>query len=153
MSVLNHFTAFNEEMSGIARKFGAELRADWGIKVSSASAKGLKTQLRSNAAKRHGVVDRIGAKFPRHGIYRTVGAGRGQGGSIGSSWKDKTGKIKHVAPSSMGKMNSGNRKAIDWLSPTLDKYNEIVADRAAEHFAIIGQQIVLNGIPETKTRR
>lgn len=153
MSTLNHFKAYNEEMSRIARQFGAELRSDWGIKVADASASGLKSQLKANAGKRYGVVDRIGAKFPRHGIYRTVGAGRGQGGSIGSSWRDKNGNIKRTNQNSLGKMNTVNRKSVDWLEPTLDKFNEIVADRAAAHFATIGQQIVLNGIPETKTRR
>lgn len=140
-------------MSLIARQFGAELRSDWGIKVADASASGLKSQLKANAGKRYGVVDRIGAKFPRHGIYRTVGAGRGQGGSIGSSWRDKNGNLKRTRSLSLGKMNTGNRKAINWLSPTMDRFNEVVADRAAAHFATIGQQIALSGIPETKIRK
>lgn len=153
MSVLNHFQAYNAEMQQIARQFGAELRADWAVKVTNPTAQGLMAKLKANAGKRNAVVDRIAAKFPRHGIYRTVGAGSGQGGAIGSSWRDKNGNVKRTRSLSLGKMNTGNRKAISWLSPTMDKFNEVVADRAAAHFATIGQQIALSGIPDTKIRK
>lgn len=129
------------------------LRAEWGMTVKNATSGGLSTTLKTNAGKKYGVVDRIGAKFPRHGIFVMKGAGRGQGGSVGSSWRDKTGAIKRTNPNSLGKMNSRNRKAADWLSPTMDRYNEIVADRASHHFAEVAQRIVLSGIPETKIRK
>lgn len=153
MGTLNHFTAYNQEMQQLARQFGAELRSEWGMKVANASTGGLKSQLKANAGRRYGVVDRVAAKFPRHGIFRMVGAGRGQAGSVGTTWRDKNGQTKRTNPNSFGKMDTGNRRAADWLSPTLDKFNEIVADRAAAHFATIGQQIALSSIPTTKTRR
>lgn len=153
MSALDHFTEYNIEMREIARKLGMTLRAEWGMSVKNATTDGLASTLKSNAAKRHGVVDRIGAKFPRHGIFVMKGAGRGQGGSVGSSWRDKTGKTKRTNPNSLGKMNSRNRRAADWLSPSMDRYNEIVADRANHHFATVAQKIVLSGIPETKIRK
>lgn len=139
-------------MRFLARQMGFELRGEWGFTVQNATSEGLGAQLKSNAGVKNGIVDRVAAKFPRHGIYRMHGAGRGQGGNIGSTWRNKDGQLMRAQPSSKGKMATGNRRRADWLGPTLDKYNKLIADRAAAHVATIGQQLTLEGIPETKKR-
>lgn len=132
---------------------GAELRNEWAMIVDHPTNDGVASKLKTNTRKNYGVVDRIGAKFPRHGIFVEKGARKGYGGVIGSSWYDKQGTRKKTNPNSFGKMNTGNSLAKPWLAPTLDKYTQIVADRAANHFANIAQQIVLSSIPTTKLKR
>lgn len=78
---------------------------------------------------RYGLIDRIGFSFPRHGIYIHKGAGRGQGGYIGSSWTKlkiingmevSTGIVRHTNPSSInGEQGTGNRKAYPWFDPVI----------------------------------
>lgn len=56
---------------------------------------------------KYGLIDKLGFSFPRHGIYIHKGAGRGQGGYIGSSWTKlkvingievSTGIVRHTSP-------------------------------------------------------
>lgn len=78
---------------------------------------------------KYGLINRIGFSFPRHGIYIHKGAGRGQGGYIGSHWTKlkvingieiSTGIVRHTALSSInGKQGTGNRKAYRWFDPVI----------------------------------
>lgn len=60
--------------------------------------------------------------LPRYGVFLEKGAGRGYGGAKGSSWyrKGDTSKRIKTNPKSLGKMDSGNRKAYPFLNPAID---------------------------------
>lgn len=91
---------------------------------------------------KYGLIDKLGFSFPRHGIYIHKGAGRGQGGYIGSSWTKlkvingievSTGIVRHTSPDSInGEQGTGNRKAYPWFDPVirnrLSELMEIVTD-------------------------
>ncbi len=78
--------------------------------------------------RRYGDIERIGFKFMRHLIFVHKGAGRGMGGSKGSSWVTSSGQRKKTNQRSLGKMNRGNRLAKRWLSPVLDREVPKLAD-------------------------
>ena len=91
---------------------------------------------------KYGLIDKLGFSFPRHGIYIHKGAGRGQGGYIGSSWTKlkvingievSTGIVRHTSPDSInGEQGTGNRTAYPWFDPVirnrLSELMEIVTD-------------------------
>lgn len=89
---------------------------------------------------KYGLVNRLGFSFPRHGIWLHKGAGRGQGGWIGSHWNKlkvingveiDTGIERHTNPASInGLQGTGKRRAYEWFDPVIDanigKLEEIV---------------------------
>ena len=89
---------------------------------------------------KYGLVNRLGFSFPRHGIWLHKGAGRGQGGWIGSHWNKlkiingveiDTGIERHTNPNSInGLQGTGKRRAYEWFDPVIDanigKLEEIV---------------------------
>lgn len=78
-------------------------------------------------------VQSLGFSFARHGVFLHYGASSGHGGSIGSKWKDRHGIVRSTNPASLGKMDSGNRKAVHWFNPVLKKHLPTLADIAAEY--------------------
>ncbi len=152
-SILDQFIPFNREMARLGSAMALELRGNYASAVENNSAGGIAAKLRGNSKKTFGVVDRVAAKFPRHGIYVEFGAGRGRGGSVGSSWISASGGKKTTNPDSLGKMNQGGRVAKPWLFGTIDKYQELIADEAAKQIADIGLDITLDSVPKTRVRR
>lgn len=89
---------------------------------------------------KYGLVNRLGFSFPRHGIWLHKGAGRSQGGWIGSHWNKlkiingveiDTGIERHTNPNSInGLQGTGKRRAYEWFDPVIDanigKLEEIV---------------------------
>lgn len=74
-------------------------------------------------AKEHydeGVIDRIGFKMNRSLIWTHKGAGKGRGGSVGSSWLDKQGARRKTDPGSFGKMGTGTRVAKPWFTQVIE---------------------------------
>jgi hypothetical protein len=71
------------------------------------------------------------------------GAGRGQGGLKGSRWITAKGVTKRTNPASLGKADSGNRKAKPFIDAYLDSPNgtellgDIVANEIAD--AVVGE--------------
>jgi protoheme ferro-lyase len=63
---------------------------------------------------------RIAFSFARYGVWVEKGAGRGHGGKVGSTWRDKHGTRKRTNPKSLGKMDTGARTAAPWLNPPID---------------------------------
>lgn len=92
----------------------------------------------------YGLIYRIGFSFPRHGIYIHKGAGRGQGGYIGSSWTKlqringievSTGILRHTNPESLGgKQGTGNRRAFEWFDPIIRAQLPKLADIVTDYF-------------------
>lgn len=78
---------------------------------------------------KYGIINQLGFSFPRHGIYIHKGAGRGQGGTIGSNWTKlkningiavSTGIVKHTNPNSLNaSQGTGNRNAFEWFDPVV----------------------------------
>lgn len=151
--ILGYFAPFNEDAQRLSRAFGVELRSEYALVVENPTAGGTADVLKSNAGKKYGVVNRIGAEFPRHAIHMEKGSRRSYGGNIGSTWERADGSIGSTNPMSKGKMNTGNSPAKIWLGPTLDKYAELLADLANKHFANIAQQVTLSAIPEITIRK
>lgn len=78
---------------------------------------------------KYGIINQLGFSFPRHGIYIHKGAGRGQGGTIGSNWTKlkningiavSTGIVKHTNPNSLNaSQGTGTRNAFEWFDPVI----------------------------------
>jgi hypothetical protein len=74
-------------------------------------------------AKEHfddGAIDRIGFKMNRSLIWTHKGAGKGRGGTKGSSWTDAHGNRKTTDPDSLGKMATGGRTAKPWFTQFIE---------------------------------
>jgi hypothetical protein len=70
-------------------------------------------------------------------IYTSIGAGKGIGGTRGSTWLDKYGKSHKTNPASLNKLGSKNRKAKNFINLTLDAQDGIeeLADIATINLA------------------
>ena len=62
-----------------------------------------------------GGIDRIGFKMRRSLVWTHKGAGKGQGGTVGSTWYNSKGELKKTDAGSFGKMGSGTRKKKPWF--------------------------------------
>lgn len=121
----DRLTAFNQAVNKWQNSVASQLRAG----IASRSMR-IARDLRPTAyTDKYGLIDRIGFTFPRHGIYIHKGAGRGQGGTIGSKWAQlkringvevPTGIIKHTDPASLdSSQGDGNRQAYEWFDPVI----------------------------------
>lgn len=79
--------------------------------------------------------NRIGFSFSREGVFIHKGAGRGQGGYIGSHWIDRHGQRKERVPESAGLQGTGNRRPIRWFDPVVDRRLSELADIVSEYSA------------------
>ena len=92
---------------------------------------------------KQGAVNVVSFTFNRPLIYTMGGAGRGQGGLKGSRWITAKGVTKRTNPASLGKADSGNRKAKPFIDAYLDSPNgtellgDIVANEIAD--AVVGE--------------
>ena len=121
----DRLTEFNQAVQKWQNSVAAQLRAG----IASRSMR-IARELRPKAyTDKYGLINRIGFSFPRHGIYIHKGAGRGQGGTIGSNWTQikringievNTGIIRHTNPNSLnGSQGEGNRRAYEWFDPVI----------------------------------
>lgn len=93
---------------------------------------------------KYGIINQLGFSFPRHGIYIHKGAGRGQGGTIGSNWTKlkningiavSTGIVKHTNPNSLNaSQGTGNRNAFEWFDPVVRNRLPELADIVTRYF-------------------
>lgn len=82
----DRLTAFNQAVQKWQNSVAAQLRAA----ISTRSMR-IARELQPRAyTDRYGLIDRLGFSFPRHGIYIHKGAGRSQGGTIGSSRRNSS---------------------------------------------------------------
>lgn len=81
--------------------------------------------------------ERVGFSFMREGIYVHKGAGRGQGGVIGSNWIDRHGRKKSRALESSGKMGSNNRMPNEWFDSVVNKKLPQLADIVGNYSATL----------------
>lgn len=80
-------------------------------------------------------VNRVGFSFVREGVFIHKGAGRGQGGVIGSRWIDRHGSMKFRDPESAGLQGTGNRKPIRWFDPVIERRLPQLADIVSDYSA------------------
>ena len=93
---------------------------------------------------KYGIINQLGFSFPRHGIYIHKGAGRSQGGTIGSNWTKlkningievSTGIVKHTNPNSLNaSQGTGNRNAFEWFDPVVRNRLPELADIVTRYF-------------------
>lgn len=133
----DQLTAFNKAVQKWMNSVAAQLRAG----IASRSMR-IARELQPRAyTDKYGLINRVGFSFPRHGIYIHKGAGRGQGGAIGSSWTKlkringveiSTGIVRHTDPASLNKQNDGSRQAYEWFDPVIrnriSELDEIVSN-------------------------
>lgn len=128
---------FNAETANWSTFVTAELRSEARMRFpDSKDGKSLADTIHGNIRydKKYKIeVQSLGFSFARHGVYLHYGASRGYGGYVGSKWKDKNGNLHVTNPNSLGKMNSGARKAVHWFNPVLKKHLPTLADIAAEY--------------------
>jgi hypothetical protein len=100
-------------------------------------------RIRDSYGQQAGLVSRISFKFPRSLVYTMKGAGKGMAGNKGSRWIDKHGAAKKTNPASLGKMDTGGRKAKPFLNKALSAPAGLdqLADIAAEQ---LGNVVVKN---------
>ena len=132
-------TAFNRDVERWAENISRMLR----LKIQSRSQT-VARELHANFyTDDYGLVHRIGFSFPRHGIYIHKGAGRGQGGWIGSKRETLktvggvqvgTGIVRHTDPQSLGKQGTGNRRAYPWFDSTLRAHIHELEQIATDYF-------------------
>ncbi len=122
---------FNSKVRAEARKFKLDATTNASSEVANGTG-ALVASIKQSTGTRDGQIDRVGLKFARHGIYFEKGAGRGKGGTKGSRWRNAAGETKTTRANSLGKMNTGSRKAKPWLNPALetakDNIQEVVVD-------------------------
>lgn len=135
----DRLTAFNKEVEQWQDAVSKQLKAT----ISSRSLR-IARELQPKAyTDKYGLINRLGFSFPRHGVYIHKGAGRGQGGLIGSKWsylkringmEINTSIIRHTNPASLGKQNEGNRKAFHWFDPVIKNRLPELADICMRYF-------------------
>lgn len=135
----DRLTAFNKEIEQWQDSVSSQLKAS----IAPRSLR-IANELQPKAyTDRYGLIDRLGFSFPRHGIYIHKGAGRGQGGFIGSKWsylkringiEINTSTIRHTNPASLGKQNGGNRTAYHWFDPVIKNRLPELADICMRYF-------------------
>lgn len=132
--------AYNAAVLEWQQRVIGQLRAKVGTRAPRVAAELRGTSRRDKL----GLVNRVGFSFPRHGIYLHYGAGRGQGGLVGSKWvKTKTvggveistGIVRHTNPQSLGRADSGNRRAFDWFDSVVRQNIGALADIVAQHLS------------------
>lgn len=81
--------------------------------------------------------------FSRYGVFVEKGAGKGKGGKKGSAWYDKAGVRKRTSPTSLGKMNTGARRAQKWFNPILKNELPRLADAVAQLIDLQAQKALI----------
>lgn len=135
----DRLTAFNKEVEQWQDAVSKQLKAT----ISSRSLR-IARELQPKAyTDKYGLINRLGFSFPRHGVYIHKGAGRGQGGLIGSKWsylkringmEINTSIIRHTNPASLGKQYEGNRQAYHWFDPVIKNRLPELADICMRYF-------------------
>ncbi|MGL4853192.1 MAG: hypothetical protein ACRC3Z_11210 [Phocaeicola sp.] len=136
----DRLTEYNKAVNAWQQSVAAQLRAKVAIK-STRVAESIEPKAYTDKL---GVIDRLGFSFARHGIYIHKGAGRGQGGTIGSNWTKlkvvngveiSTGIVRHTNPGSLNAtQGTGNRSSYEWFDPIVRGRLPELADIVASYF-------------------
>lgn len=136
----DRLTDFNDAINAWQHSVAAQLRAT----IASRSMR-IARELHPKAyTDKYGIINQLGFSFPRHGIYIHKGAGRSQGGTIGSNWTKlktingvevSTGIVRHTNPNSLnGSQGTGNRQAFEWFDPVIRNRLPELSDIVLRYF-------------------
>jgi hypothetical protein len=109
---------FNAEVADWAKRLQRAVRAAAGGVVRNDNR--LSRSITARLRKQQGEVYNVGLKIAKEGVYVHVGASRGHGGMVGGKWRDSHGRVVHTNPASLGKADSGNRPAHEFLNSVID---------------------------------
>lgn len=122
---VDRLTEFNKSVQKWQHSVATQLRAG----IASRSMRIARDLRPTTYTDKYGLINKLGFTFPRHGIYIHKGAGRGQGGTIGSNWTKlkringievSTGIVRHTNPNSLNaSQGEGNRQAYEWFDPVI----------------------------------
>jgi hypothetical protein len=135
----DRLTSFNKEIERWQNSVSTQLKAA----IASRSMRIARELKPTTYTDNYGLINRLGFTFPRHGVYIHKGAGRGQGGFIGSKWsylkrlngiEINTSIIRHTNPESLGKQNEGNRVAYRWFDPVIRNRLSELSDICMRYF-------------------
>lgn len=134
------------EDTSAVKKFNDEVR-DWTKNATKALKSSVKSLIKNDVLLSDSIigvvkvkqkeVKRVSFLFEREGVYVHYGAGRGQGGSVGSTWYNLKGEKKKTDPDSFGKMGKAPRTPIEWFDPVLDWEIPQLADIIADYSATL----------------
>lgn len=129
---------FNEKVTGWSVTTRSRLASSAPVLSGKHSAfsedETLQSSIKTSKKRQFGVIVGVGFGFARHGIYVNYGAGRGQGGTKGSKWRNKEGEMIKTRPKSLGLMNTHNRHAVDWFDGNIRLGLKELADIAQEYY-------------------
>lgn len=104
-----------DRMKSVGRSMGITHRSD------SPSDGDSLNKIRDRYKEKDGTVNEVRfSNVERSLIISSRGAGKGIGGSKGSSWLDKYGKRQKTNPASLNKIGSSTRKIKNFIGDTLD---------------------------------
>lgn len=129
---LNNVQAQNTEVRGWFKDTMTRIKYRYMALIRSPERSGDGLDNLKHSTKSHyGEVIGGGFRFDRYLVFVHKGAGKGHGGSKGSTWLDAHGQRRRTNPKSFGKMNTGARQAEEWLNPVLDEEVPKLADIVA----------------------
>ncbi|MBS7565067.1 hypothetical protein KHS38_11690 [Mucilaginibacter sp. Bleaf8] len=132
MSTPDNLNAQNNAVKGWFGTTYRKIKGRYMRLVTSANRSGDSLdRLKYKTKSKYGEVDQGGFIFDRHLVFVHKGAGKGHGGTKGSSWIGPNGERKRTNPNSFGKMNTGERQAEEWLNPVLEEEVPKLADIVA----------------------
>jgi hypothetical protein len=109
---------FNAAVADWAKRLQGAVRAAAASAVSQ--NRRLNRSIVARVRKQQGEAYNIGLRIAKEGVYIHVGASRGYGGNVGGKWRDSRGNVKRTNPQSLGKADSGNRPAHEFLNGVID---------------------------------
>lgn len=124
---------FKEQNTGVKQWAGSslkEIKNSYSSMVGTQSGVGSKS-LRMRTGQSFGEINRISFGLSRYLVFVHKGAGSGMGGNKGSSWLNSIGVKISTKSASLGKMNTGNRKAKEFFNPVIDAQVPKLADIVA----------------------
>jgi hypothetical protein len=146
-----------ERVQNAAESWAQNTEHELQMKVPTNSG-GLFNSIKRKVRMRDGFPSSITFGMKRYGVYLEKGAGAGHGGDGKSTWtyegKGKRfskynkgkGNRRTAAPSSVGKLNTGNRQAKPWFNPTIEDNINQLADSVAEAMGDVVMDIAVKAI-------
>ena len=123
---------FNKKVMTWGNKVRDELRRS--VKSTVRRDRNLSKSIRVSYRLQKGELSAVGFNFIREGAWIHYGAGKGYGGDGSrTQWYDPYGKVRTARQDSLYKAGTGNRKAINWFNPVIERHIGELADIVAAY--------------------
>lgn len=116
-------TAHNLQTAGSAMGIqhrGSDIQDGNSIKRASTSPRASLDAIAARFRQSDGMVNVVSFRFPRSLIWAHKGAGKGMGGTKGSTWVDQYGTTRKTSTKSLGRAGSGSRTPKPFFDTTLN---------------------------------